>query len=298
MRTLKTREAAALLAVSPNTLRAWERRFNYPRPQRTKGQHRVYVHAEVVALRDALQSGLSISSAVSRAREALSGDTSVLVGALASYDLERADAAMESAVALRSVERGVEEVLLPSLAEVAARYGTDSAAWALSARWAEGWLRWAHKLAPVGHRSVTIAIGDATADPLEPEALALRALELFTARSGARVVTLPVRRPSEVGDLITAFTPQAVVIAGEGVGDTEVARWAYQVRLAAGPVPVVLYRRSAQSENVRTTQSLPDAPYEAHREVLALADPPSHRRRSQDGAGTGRFTRESARSLA
>jgi DNA-binding transcriptional MerR regulator len=284
VRTLKTREAAALLSVSPNTLRAWERRFNYPRPQRTKGQHRVYVHAELVALRDALQSGLSISSAVSRARESLSGDTNVLVGALTAYDLARADAAMESAVALRSVERGVEEVLLPSLEEVAARSGTDSAAWALAARWAEGWLRWAHKLAPAGHRSVTIAIGDATGDGLELEALALRALELFTARSGARVVTLPVRRPAEVGDVITAFSPQAVVIAGEGAGDTDVARWAYQVRLAAGPVPVVLFRRGTQGESVRAAQALADAPYEAHREVLALADPATRR-------ATGRFTR-------
>ena len=69
VRTLKTSEAAALLNVSPNTLRAWERRFGYPRPQRSPGQHRLYTHGEVAALRDALQDGLSISSAVSRARE-------------------------------------------------------------------------------------------------------------------------------------------------------------------------------------------------------------------------------------
>ena len=35
----------------------------------------MYTHGEVAALRDALQEGLSISSAVSRAREALSADT-------------------------------------------------------------------------------------------------------------------------------------------------------------------------------------------------------------------------------
>ena len=72
VRTLKTSEAAALLNVSPNTLRAWERRFGYPQPQRSPGKHRLYTHGEVAALRDALQEGLSISSAVSRAREALS----------------------------------------------------------------------------------------------------------------------------------------------------------------------------------------------------------------------------------
>ena len=64
VRTLKTSEAAAVLNVSPNTLRAWERRFGYPKPQRTAGKHRLYTHGEVAALRDALQEGLSISSAM------------------------------------------------------------------------------------------------------------------------------------------------------------------------------------------------------------------------------------------
>ena len=113
VRTLKTSEAAAVLNVSPNTLRAWERRFGYPKPQRTAGKHRLYTHGEVAALRDALQEGLSISSAISRARESLSSDTSTLVGALQAFELDRADAAMEAALALRSVERSVEEVLLP-----------------------------------------------------------------------------------------------------------------------------------------------------------------------------------------
>src|SRR3712207_9356199 len=83
-------------------------RFGYPRPQRSSGQHRLYIHGEVAALRDALQEGLSISSAISRAKEALSSDTHVLVGALSSFELERADAAMEAAIALRSVERSEE----------------------------------------------------------------------------------------------------------------------------------------------------------------------------------------------
>lgn len=42
MRYLKTSEAAALLSVTPSTLRAWERRFGFPRPQRSPGGHRFY----------------------------------------------------------------------------------------------------------------------------------------------------------------------------------------------------------------------------------------------------------------
>src|SRR5436190_1633389 len=147
VRTLKTSEAAAVLNVSPNTLRAWERRFGYPKPQRTAGKHLLYTHGEVAALRDALQEGLSISSAISRARESLSSDTSTLVGALQAFELDRADGAMEAALALRSVERSVQEVLLPSINEIGERHGFDSAPWAFAARWATDWLQRAQRMA-------------------------------------------------------------------------------------------------------------------------------------------------------
>ena len=192
MRTLKTSEAAAVLNVSPNTLRAWERRFGYPKPQRTAGKHRLYTHGEVAALRDALQEGLSISSAISRARESLSSDTSTLVGALQAFELDRADAAMEAALALRSVERSVEEVLLPSIREIGERHGFDSAPWAFAARWATDWLQRAQRLAPPPMRPAAVLVGDATRDDLDPDALALRALQLFSVRSGARVLVLPI----------------------------------------------------------------------------------------------------------
>ena len=163
LRTLKTSEAAAVLNVSPNTLRAWERRFGYPKPQRSPGKHRLYTHGEVAALRDALQEGLSISSAVSRAREALSADTSVLVGALSSYELDRADGAMEAALALRSLERSVEEVLLPSLHEIGEKHGCDSAPWAFAAQWANDWLVRAQRLAPPPCSSATPRATSSTA---------------------------------------------------------------------------------------------------------------------------------------
>src|SRR6185312_13130798 len=112
----------------------WERRFGFPKPQRSPGKHRLFTHGEVAALRDALQEGLSISSAISRAREGLVADTNSLLGALVSYERDRADNAIEAALALRSVERSVEEVLLPTLDEISRRYGTESAAWAFAAQ--------------------------------------------------------------------------------------------------------------------------------------------------------------------
>ena len=274
MRTLKTSEAAALLNVSPNTLRAWERRFGYPKPQRSAGRHRLYTHGEVAALRDALQQGLSISSAVSRAREALSTDTHTLVGALAGFELDRADSAMEAALALRSVERSVEEVLLPSLNELGQRHGFDSAPWSFAARWADNWLRRAQRLAPPPVRPLAILVGDATRNDLDPDALAVRAFELFCGRSGVRIMALPVAGISGLSDVVESLSPDAVVIAGSHVSDDDVALWAYRVRATAGPLPMALFRRANNTAKVRTTGArvLPDPPFGAHRQLLAFVD--------------------------
>jgi DNA-binding transcriptional MerR regulator len=269
MRYLKTSEAATLLNVSPNTLRAWERRFGFPKPQRSPGRHRLYTHGEVAALRDALQEGLSISSAVSRAREGLAADTNSLVGALVSYERERADAAIEAALALRSVERSVEEVLLPSLEDIARKNGADSAAWAFAAHWAADWLRRATRLAPPPVRPVSIVLGDASRDELDQDAPYIRALELFCVRAGVKVLSLSARGINGIGDAVAVHRPNLVVVAGRHVDDDTVARWAYAIRLAIGALPVTVYRRGAQ--RVRSTV-LPSAPGDAQRRLLELIE--------------------------
>jgi DNA-binding transcriptional MerR regulator len=274
VRTLKTSEAAAVLNVSPNTLRAWERRFGYPKPQRSPGKHRLYTHGEIAALRDALQEGLSISSAISRARESVAADTHVLVGALSAFELERADQAMEGALALRSVERSVEEVLLPSLEEIGDRHGTDSAPWALAARWAGEWLLRAQRLSPPpGPRRPVVLVGDATRDQLDPDALVLRALELCVTRTGLRTITLPITGLSGLGDVLAAYDPRVVVIAGGEEQDDDVARWAYRVRASAGALPVMLFHRGGR-ERPRTTgaRHLEGSPTLAAGQLVDLAE--------------------------
>lgn len=273
MRYLKTSEAATLLNVSPNTLRAWERRFGFPKPQRSPGRHRLYTHGEVAALRDALQEGLSISSAVSRAREGLAADTNSLIGALVSYERERADAAIEAALALRSVERSVEEVLLPSLEEIARKNGADSAAWAFAAHWASDWLRRATRLAPPPIRPVSIVIGDASRDELDPDSPYIRALHLFCVRAGVKVLNLSARGINGIGDAVAVHRPNVVVVAGGHVDDDTVARWAYSIRQALGSLPLAVYRRGG----VRNTM-LPSAPGEAQRRLLELVEADQTRR--------------------
>jgi DNA-binding transcriptional MerR regulator len=274
MRYLKTSEAAGLLNVSPNTLRAWERRFGFPKPQRSPGKHRLFTHGEVAALRDALQEGLSISSAVSRAREGLAADSNSLVGALVSYEGERADSAIEAALALRSVERSIEEVLLPTVDEIARRYTPESAAWAFAAHWASDWLRRAQRLAPPPVRPVSIVVGDASRDELDPDAPYIRALELFCVRAGISVLSLSARGVVGIGDALAVHPPNLVVLAGGHLGDDAVARWAYAIRLAAGALPVAIYRRGGQRVRMRTTGPgvLPPSPGDAQRLILELVE--------------------------
>jgi MerR family transcriptional regulator, light-induced transcriptional regulator len=301
MRYLKTSEAATLLNVSPNTLRAWERRFGFPKPQRSPGKHRLFTHGEVAALRDALQEGLSISSAVSRAREGLAADSNSLVGALVSYERERADAAIEAALALRSVERSVEEVLLPTLDEIVRRYATESAAWAFAAHWAADWLRRAQRLAPPPVRPASIVVGDASRDELDQDAPYIRAFELLCVRAGIKTLSLSARGVAGIGDAVAVHRPNLVVLAGAYLSDDAVARWAYAVRLAAGPLPVAVYRRGGPRVRMRTTgtRELPAGASEAQRQVLEMVESvqaartiPIHPRR-----GTGEM-RDGARTLA
>ncbi|WP_158276695.1 MerR family DNA-binding transcriptional regulator [Paraconexibacter algicola] len=250
MRTLKTSEAAALLNVSPNTLRAWERRFGYPRPMRSPGKHRLYTYGEVVSLRDALNDGLSISSAISRAREAVRADTHVLLGALLAFDRGRADEAMEAALALRPLERAVEEVMLPSLEEIVVRDGADSAPWAFATAWAAEWVQRARRITPTPARPVRVLVGDATSGPYDRHALSVRTLELCTARAGALVITLPVSGVPGLGKVLASHEPDAVVLAGAAAPDDDVARWAYAIRSAVGALPMLLFHREVRGERV------------------------------------------------
>jgi hypothetical protein len=116
-------------------------------------------------------------------------------------------------------------------------------------------------------------VGDATRDDLDPDALALKALQLFAVRSGARVLILPITGVAGLSDVLGAFAPQVVIIAGAHASDDDVAHWAYRVRSASGALPMALYRRGGRADAARTTaRILPDASGEAHRIVLDILD--------------------------
>ena len=274
MRLLKTAEAAEFLQVSPNTLRSWERRFGYPRPQRTAGRHRLYPVGELRTLRAALDEGLPISSAVARAEQAPGADAETVVAALEAFDAPGADRAMAAALELGTVDGAVEGTLMPALDAVHRDGGPGSAAWAFGARWGVEWLARMRRLAPAPSRPIAVLIGDATTGERDTDAAAVRAFELACVRAGASVLALSTRAPEGVGAAAAGIDPDVVVLAGSAAGAATVRTWLTAVRPGAAEATLLTFRRPASRREdppARTAAALPDGPAAAADRLVAVA---------------------------
>lgn len=258
MSAIRTNAAAAMLGVSPNTLRSWERRFGYPMPQRTEGGHRQFELTEIEALRQAFSETHDIASAVSIARERGEGPSSParLRSALQAFGQDAADRLLEESLTVRSVERTIESVLLPAIESM----GAGSPERAFAGRYATGWLAAATRVAPSASREEGVLIFDAS-HPGEMDALYVQALELFLRRSGLRVLTLPVRLDAErVGAALRALRPGAIVLAGAGATADELSRLVYASRLAEPGVDVFDYRGALPETGACTVKRIGPSP--------------------------------------
>jgi DNA-binding transcriptional MerR regulator len=273
MSGIRTNAAAELLGVSPNTLRSWERRFGYPKPRRTAGGHRQYDLTELEALRRALLETHNISSAIEVARQRGEGPSSPsrLLDAFDRFDEDSANRVMEESLAVRSVERTVEEVLLPGL-ELA--YGRDGreAEYELALRWATGWLHASRRVVPPASRDQGVLLFDSSRG-LEIESLQVQALELAIRRAGFRSLLLSFDlQPERVARAMRALDPMAFVFCGGGADLEVVGRLVYTVRQVGSAAPVFEYRESMPVTGDHSIPTLGSAPSEAVERLRAYVD--------------------------
>lgn len=240
---IRTNAAAEILGVSPNTLRSWERRFGYPKPNRTPGNHRQYEMVELQTLRDALAETGNISTAIelARQRQSAPASSSGLQAALESFDEDSADRAMEESLALRPLERSIEELLLPTL-DALAGDPERAAELEFGCRWATGWLHGARRLAPPASRPAGVLLLEA--DEASPaEAVHAQALDLALRRAGFRVLALSSElREDRLERALGALDPTAIVICGPHSGVGEAAKLLRRIRGFGVQAPLYAFR--------------------------------------------------------
>lgn len=275
MSGIRTNAAAELLGVSPNTLRSWERRFDYPKPRRTSGGHRQYDLKELEALRRALMETHNISSAIELARQRGEGPSSAtrLLDAFDHFDERAADRVMEESLAVASIERSVEELLLPALEMAHERRGRE-AELELACRWATGWLHAARRLAPEPSRPDGILLFDASTSVVDIEALHVQALELSLRRAGFRVLLLTMGIGQErVARAMRALEPTAaLVLCGGGATLDIVGRLVYAARSVGSDARVFDYRDAMPVSGGHAVRSLGDRPSDAVEHLRAVVE--------------------------
>jgi MerR family transcriptional regulator, light-induced transcriptional regulator len=283
MNGIRTNAAAVMLGVSPNTLRSWERRYGFPRPRRTPGGHRQYALIEIESLRATLAETHNVSSAIALARQRGEGPSSGsrVAAAFATFDEEKANGLLEESLALRSVERTIEEVLLEAVvahADEAAVGNTPE--YEFGWRFATGWLSALKRLAPPATRAAGVLVLDASA-PLDLDALYAQSLELMLRRAGVRTLSLSTAiTPGRLARALPALDPRAVVLAGRSVTLDALGRLVYSVRSVAHHAEVFDFRGAVPDTGASTVRRLDHAPLGARDQLLARLEDAGPRRSS------------------
>ncbi len=270
MNGIRTNAAAVMLGISPNTLRSWERRYGFPKPQRSAGGHRQYSLTEIEALRLTLAETHNVSSAISLARERGEGPStpSRLTGSFTTFDEDAANRLLEESLGLRSVERTIEEVLLDSVTSLY-EPGASTAEYEFAWRHAVGWLSAQRRLAPAATRRGGVMIFDAST-PCDLDALHAQALEVVLRRAGLRTLTLtPSIELTRLGRALRALNPSAVILTGRRVSLDSIGRLVYAVRSIVREVAVFDYRSAVPDTGASTVFRLGDAPVAARDALLS-----------------------------
>jgi DNA-binding transcriptional MerR regulator len=141
-RALRIGELSKRTGVSPELLRAWERRYGLLRPTRSAGGLRLYADADLVRVRlmqRHLAEGLAAAEAAAAVSRAPVGEAASLpalswpslgeelADALDGFDEPRAQAILDRLLAMTTLETLLGEIVLPYLRELGERWARGDA---------------------------------------------------------------------------------------------------------------------------------------------------------------------------
>ena len=131
-------ELSYRVGVSPDVLRAWERRYRLLRPSRSKGGYRLYTERDewrVRLMQEQLWSGLSAAQAADQVarieRASNPPDESIeppyelgrqLASSLEAFDEDRAHELLDRLFGLHGLERAIRDALMPYLRQLGERW--------------------------------------------------------------------------------------------------------------------------------------------------------------------------------
>jgi methanogenic corrinoid protein MtbC1 len=213
--------------VPATSLRQWERRYGFPKPQRAPSGYRYYSEHDVIGimrLRDLIAQGIAPSRAASIVKEEPPVATTTarppadlardMGAALETLDLFGADRVLSEAFALHSVETVLFEVVRPAMIHVGDLWHAGAISIAtehLASNHVQGRLRALIRSLPTGAHRHRIIVACAPGEQHEMGALMLT---IALRRAGNEVLYLGAATPiQDLAAMATEVAPDAVLIS-------------------------------------------------------------------------------------
>jgi DNA-binding transcriptional MerR regulator len=219
--TMSIKDVSRLLGLPIPTIRSWERRYGFPTPLRTAGQHRRYGTEELTqlrALRDEIAHGRPVSEAVDIVRESDQKGPHLevrarLIASWRRFDADNAKRLLDEG-AKADLDALIQLVLLPALREVGHLWQAgkcDVAEEHFATSQARSWLLGQAFPPPIARRRPGTAI--LACGPEELHTVGLDAFATLLVRGGIGVKVLGALTPTtSLVTAVQATNAEAVVV--------------------------------------------------------------------------------------